>query len=176
MLYYQRVCRPETPVWKNSHLERHKSLMLNVGASHNDMHPNPTWNSNNWAPNHDTMPHNSSTRMLVCFPNPFMPFLHFSNWGNICPVLWKQSVYHAQVSLISWSIADSVRKRLADVLLCNKTCTVNILFYSVFFGSCALCARPCKCGGAFTQHSVLKRKQTNETLRDQRDGAGQRTN
>ena len=30
----------------------------------------------------------------------------------------------------------------------------SLLFCSVLFGSCALC--PCKCGGAFTQHSVLK--------------------
>ena len=43
-------------------------------------------------------------------------------------------------------------------------------FCSVLFGSCALCTRPCKCGCAFTQHSVLKRKQKvkhcpNELLR-----------
>ena len=34
----------------------------------------------------------------------------------------------------------------------------NVLFCSVRFGSCALCTCPRKCGGAFTQHSVLKRK------------------
>jgi hypothetical protein len=40
-----------------------------------------------------------------------------------------------------------------SALLCSA------LLCSVLFCSCALCTRPCKCGGAFTQHSMLKRKQ-----------------
>ena len=49
---------------------------------------------------------------------------------------------------------------------------VAFLQCSVLFGSCALCTYPCKCSGAFTQHSVFKRKQkvTNCDRRNQRDG------
>ena len=44
-----------------------------------------------------------------------------------------------------------------SALLCSLPCSA--LLCSVLFCSCALCTRPCKCGGAFTQHSMLKRKQ-----------------
>ena len=46
----------------------------------------------------------------------------------------------------------------SSVLFCSvRFCSV--LFSSVLFCSCARRTRPRKCGGAFTQHSVLKRKQ-----------------
>ena len=44
------------------------------------------------------------------------------------------------------------------------------LICSVLFGSCALHTRPCKCGGAFTQHS--EEETTSETLNCETNGMG----
>lgn len=90
------------------------------------------------------------------------------------PSFWKQNVHHTQAYLISWSIADTFRRSLVDVLLSNKTC--NYIKYSICSAQFFRPARsPMKVRRRIHAAQHAEKQTKSETVRNQRDGAGQQT-